>query len=339
MFVSNLLVRSFSAESLHPLSDQVWLRHSQASFGPGLHGREVDELVTRMLDGSANPALGLALGEHGSMSMLHVVSHLMVTCRTLGDALSVLPEYAQLLLGGFDFQLEQAEDTSWFGFAPPSATEATARFWSDFMLAFTLRVTRLYMGPARSGVRELWLAHPQPEYSDEYTRMFGCPVRFDQPRYGFALPSECLAFLQPHADASLEAVLRAMARKQRNTLLDGDALLQGLRHALREEADLTEVDFERLARRLGTTKRVLCKRLALEGRSCGDLLDEARCQRALIDLQENIRIDEIAEKLGFSKRSSFHRAFKRWTGKTPNQYRGKRGPRRTRGQGVEKASA
>lgn len=329
MFVSNLLVRSLKAERFHPLSDQLWMRDRRAAFGPGLHGREVDELVARLVLSSGKQGLGLALGEHGSMSMFHVVSHLMLSCQTLRGAFGALQEYGQLLLGGLDFQLEEQDGEATFGFDPPDAADLTARFWADLVLTFALRVSWVHVGSGRGRPRVLSLAHGRPDYADEYLRVFGSPVLFEQPRYGLTFSANLLDITQPHADAILEAALRVAARRQRLSLLEDHALLEGLRHALREEVDLTEVDFERLARRLGTTKQHLRKRLASLGHSCGDLLNEARCQRALSDLREDQHIDVIAERLGFSKRSSFHRAFKRWTGKTPNQYRGKRGPSRS----------
>ena len=305
------------------------MRDTRAAFGPGLHGREVDELVARMVAAADEPGLGLSLGEHGAMSMFHVVSHLMLSCQTLRAALAALQEYAQLVLGGLDFFLDEQDGEALFGFARPDAAELTARFWADLVLTFALRVTRVHLSPVDGRPRVLSLAHRRPEYADEYLRVFGCPVLFEQPRYGFTLASEALDRPQPHADATLEAALRLAARSQRLSQLEDEALVRGLRHALREESDLSDVDFERLARRLGTSKQFLRRRLATQGYSCADLLDEARCERALSDLRDDQHIDVIAERLGFSKRSSFHRAFKRWTGKTPNQYRGKRGPRRS----------
>jgi AraC-like DNA-binding protein len=169
-----------------------------------------------------------------------------------------------------------------------------------------------------------------PESVGTYARIFGCPVLFDQPRYALMFCRASLDAVQAHADPVLEATLREAARRQWLASQSDEALLCGLRHALREEVDLATVDFEHLARRLGTERRSLIRQLAHQGRSCADLLDEARYQRALLDLLENQPIDAIAERLGFSKRSSFHRAFKRWTGKTPSQYRGHRGPRRAK---------
>jgi AraC-like DNA-binding protein len=330
MFVSNLLVRSLQAESLHPTSDQTWLRDPQGAFAPGLHGREVDELVSRMLGKSGDADLGLTLGEHGSLSMLHVVSHLMLASRTARDALLALTEYAPIVLGGVEFSLEEDEEQVSFCFAPPRACHVTRRFWADFVLTFVLRVVRVHCGNLASSPRSLWLAHEEPESGGAYERVFGCRVLFDQDRYALVFCRASLDAVQAHADPVLETTIRDAARRQWLTSQTDEALLCGLRHALREEPDLTAVDFEHLAKRLGTDRRHLARRLAHQGHSCADLLDEARYQRALLDLMENQPIDSIAERLGFSKRSSFHRAFKRWTGKTPSQYRGSRAPRRAR---------
>jgi AraC-like DNA-binding protein len=79
------------------------------------------------------------------------------------------------------------------------------------------------------------------------------------------------------------------------------------------------------ARDMGVSERTLRRRLQDEGASYGDLARQAlvnRAERLVADLDRTI--DETAYLLGFSQRSAFHRAFKRWTGMTPAEYRKRR---------------
>ncbi len=67
----------------------------------------------------------------------------------------------------------------------------------------------------------------------------------------------------------------------------------------------------------------------MPGTSHQELLDEMRQEPAIRYLREpGMAVCEVAYLLGFSESSAFHRAFKRWTGKTPNEYRGQHLPRR-----------
>ena len=78
-----------------------------------------------------------------------------------------------------------------------------------------------------------------------------------------------------------------------------------------------------VAKRLGVSDRTLHRRLADEGTSHSELLDEARRERAMILLADrSLSAAEISFLLGYSEPGAFFRAFKRWTGKTPGAYRG-----------------
>jgi AraC-like DNA-binding protein len=76
------------------------------------------------------------------------------------------------------------------------------------------------------------------------------------------------------------------------------------------------------ARQLGMTVRTLQRRLRDEGTSFHAVLDDVRRDVALTQMRARRQsIDELAFILGFEKSSSFHRAFKRWTGQTPGEFR------------------
>ncbi len=82
-----------------------------------------------------------------------------------------------------------------------------------------------------------------------------------------------------------------------------------------------------VAKHLQMTPRTLQRRLADEGQSFKSLLDDFRYQLALQLLDAgDLTIQEIAHQLGFSETSAFHRAFRRWTGSTPVQFRGRQRP-------------
>jgi len=84
----------------------------------------------------------------------------------------------------------------------------------------------------------------------------------------------------------------------------------------------SEVDVESIARAMHMSDRTLQRRLESEGTQLSDLVSLARRQlaeRLLAD--ETISLTEIAARTGFSELATFSRAFKRWTGKPPGQWR------------------
>jgi AraC-like DNA-binding protein len=85
---------------------------------------------------------------------------------------------------------------------------------------------------------------------------------------------------------------------------------------------------EAIARTLAMSQRTLQRRLAREGTSFGGVLDTTRRDLAFHHLANPARqVSEIAYLLGFAEAASFNRAFRRWTGVTPSEYRAALGQR------------
>jgi AraC-like DNA-binding protein len=127
---------------------------------------------------------------------------------------------------------------------------------------------------------------------------------------------------QFRADAEMHAVLEAQAQ-QRVTRLDGQMTYRDrVFEYLLDRATVERQNMVAVARALGLSARTLRRRLEDEGEIYGELAKKAlaaRAQRLVVD--DSRTIDETAYMLGFSERSAFHRAFKRWTGVTPKEYR------------------
>ncbi|HET8882355.1 MAG TPA: helix-turn-helix transcriptional regulator, partial [Solimonas sp.] len=91
---------------------------------------------------------------------------------------------------------------------------------------------------------------------------------------------------------------------------------------VRGALSLGNCSIERCAKRLGTSVRTLQANLSESGLRFSDILEQQRIELAKVHLQEGrLSLDEIALLLGYSEQSSFGRAFKRWTGMTPQRYR------------------
>ena len=106
-----------------------------------------------------------------------------------------------------------------------------------------------------------------------------------------------------------------------------DGLAESIRKLLVQRNDLLNASLKQVATSLNMSARTLQRRLAENGYGWSELRDRIRFQMAVQALQSRrLNIEEIGEKLGFSDRHSFTRAFKRWSGHSPSAYRRKHSP-------------
>jgi AraC-like DNA-binding protein len=105
-------------------------------------------------------------------------------------------------------------------------------------------------------------------------------------------------------------------------MLDTDTMAQRVRNVLPGTLRQGEASIKVVAKRLNTSSRTLQRKLQEEGVSYTDMIDQVRQELARRYIHENqMSLGEIAFVLGFSQPSAFYRAFKRWMGLTPTEFR------------------
>ena len=181
-------------------------------------------------------------------------------------------------------------------------------------------------------LRGVQLRHPRPERIDEHLRLFGVAPHFGAAHDELILERELLGRPMREAEPALGSILDRHLHELLRQLPPKAAFLDRARAALLGALQHGEPSLGLLAQRLHMSSRSLQRRLQQEGTSIQDLTASLRAELAVRHLNERQEsIGEIAFLLGFSEPSTFHRAFKRWTGMTPAQYRKNR-PGRASGQ-------
>jgi AraC-like DNA-binding protein len=156
-----------------------------------------------------------------------------------------------------------------------------------------------------------------------YEEFFGAPVRFEQQVDALLLAPGALDLPSPLGNDVLVRYLEAHAQHLLAGLPDPvEPLVGRIRGAIGEDLSTGEIDQARVAKKLGMSTRTLQRRLADGGTSFQDVLDDVRRDIALRMLRERSgNVFDIAFVLGYADTPSFYRAFKRWTGRTPQQSR------------------
>lgn len=325
----------------HTIYAEVLLQHHAAMFRPFLEraGLGLDVLdhpeqqiplsnYVHLLEIAAaelDPALGLKLGQglYNDKPNVTMLGGFGYAVRAAADVRALLEFAVRYLVVH-----AQANELSWqvagehleirYRISDPSITLRQ----QDAEYAFAALYTRLREVTAdKFAALRVDFAHERPADTSEHEKAFACPVRFDQPDnlmvWPLAMLDEPLVTADPRLFQALQPGLEE-ARRQR--LADTDLTA---RLGLAIEACLgTGISLDEIASQLCMSKRTLQRRLQDLGLEFNDLVEEIR-QALAIDLvrRSSLNLTEIATRLGYNESSSFTRAFRRWTGLSPREFR------------------
>lgn len=281
----------------------------------------VYQLCERAIDLTADDALGLHWAERVSEGTFVPISPLLAHSASLRQALEALTRFSGLLSDQTSYRIIEQGDLITIQCMYPSADSVRVqRFASEMLVAGFYRLLCFFSIGARPDFVSFQYA--PPSYADEYERVFDGMQRFAQPFTGIVFDRALMDLTAPRKDAEVHGVLHELADRR---LL---RLTQRMPYALRVREQLLRLnpaqrtDMSTVARLLGLSVRSLRRRLDEEGKSYNEVVNEALATAAKHLLHDKQRtIQETAFELGFSDSSTFHRAFRSWTGVTPSEYR------------------
>jgi AraC-like DNA-binding protein len=273
------------------------------------------------LELSSDPALGLHLGEHAPLAAFNVVGPLTAHCRTLRECIEVALRYYPLVADVAAPELEEEGASVRIVYHYLRSEPVVSRLRAEFGLTRLLGIGKIFAGEA-AVPREVWFDHADPGYAHEYARIFACPVHFDMPASAIVFARELLDRAQHHANPVLYRALLNEADRQLEQLRETRPMSSRVLAIISEWAQRGRPEMSHVARDLGLSERSLRRRLEQENAAFSELSERGALIRAARLLEDESRsIQDVADALGFVEVSSFHRAFKRWTGQTPRDYR------------------
>lgn len=238
---------------------------------------------------------------------------------TFGEAIRRLSRYTHVVNDTVELRLDVEGDACRVRHLARHDAGAS-RHGVECSLAMLFLLGREVLG-APFRLREVCLRHAAPASAGEIARFFEADVRFEQPDDAIAFEAALLDRPLPGASERVARHLDRLLEDILSTLPRRGPLAEEVRAALAAEMGAGPT-LEGVAARLGATPRSLQRRLQSEGASYQGLLDELRHELSLQYLDRPaLSLAEVSFLLGFAEQSAFQRAFKRWRGATPAEWR------------------
>lgn len=167
---------------------------------------------------------------------------------------------------------------------------------------------------------------PAPSLTAALQKTFGGTLTFNAPRSCLLGPAEYETLPVSRGDHGVQETLRAQLMAEMASLQDtSTSFVHKVERIIKPRLETGEVNLDDIAMEAGVSVRTLQTRLEESGLNFRALLDRMRHAQVLLYMGDvDISLIDMAHMLGFATQSSFHHAFKRWTGMTPGQYRKQR---------------
>ncbi|MEN8760925.1 MAG: AraC family transcriptional regulator [Thiogranum sp.] len=269
---------------------------------------------------SGDPCFGLSVADHMRPQAFHGLGFVWLSSDTLFDALSRLVKYQRLISTVADISLQETDDSVNLAVNIMQPSDQFEPASIDAAVGVFLRMCRMAVcGPFNP--ERVSLRRARPPCSERFESFFQAPVQFSAEKNILYFDPQSIHNPLPGADPELlrandQVVVDYLARFDRESL---SMQVRSLFIELLPDGQPTQ---HGIASTLNLSVRNLQRKLHSEGISFKHLLDETRKDLATQYIRDtNRRIGEITYLLGFSEPSNFTRAFRRWTGLSPNEYR------------------
>lgn len=271
---------------------------------------------------SGDPLLSLHAAEALPFGAYKVIDYLASTAETIGHGIEAVCRYFPLIDARASLEVQQRGSRAYVLFQnveravplPPPAQEYT-------LLALVMR--------SRVGTQINWTPHEvhftflKPDQIGEYERTFNAKLCFGKKVAGLVIKIADWQRKSKGSDPSLHEVLEQHARTLFEKRAPEEASLEETVKQTVASALIQGVpSLESASKKLGLGAKTLQRRLREKNTSFGKIIEDVRYERAVLYLNDrSIALSEVSFLLGFSDQSAFTRAFKRWSGKSPNKWR------------------
>ncbi len=289
--------------------------------GAGMTHRQKVQLFGNVRRLTRDPAVGLRAGQRQRLSDFGVFGYALASSATLGEAIAFGIEHIKLVGPVLEKSMRIEDGIAVFAghdvFELNDLLPLMTEFWFSTTHAI---IGHIIERPFRS--ISLMLPYSAPAHASLYETIFRCRIQFDAGVMEWRFDAAQLAEPLPNANRITAQMCVDFCNRMMTALSpDEPEIVRTIRlECLNHAGEFPKV--EEVASRLNMTPRTLHRRLAEAGLTCQEVIDDVR-RRLAEEFLRNTRlpVEEIADRTGFSDASNFRKAFRRWSGSTPADYR------------------
>tara|TARA_R110001592_G_scaffold363248_6_gene682354 strand:+ start:54553 stop:55632 length:1080 start_codon:yes stop_codon:yes gene_type:complete len=301
------------------------LDEKSPGYRPEISAMQYTRVYQQVLHLMQDESFGLAGSESTAPGAFRMMCYCVISCRNLGQAIQRTAEFYRTFFDEHSqLYANFSEQYARVGYRTQAPSGAPRVGVAD---AYGLSLWHRFFGwlCGRSiELKRVDFSGAEPERVEKYQSLFACPIYFSQPSDLLYFDSACLAWPVVHTEHSLREFLRTAPYQL--LIMDnnpaGKSLSVQVKAMMGRDFSAGFPGFETISSALGVSAPTLRRRLKREGTTFQQLKDEARCEASILWLDRaELSINEVAMQMGFTDPSAFHRSFKKWTGKTPGQFR------------------
>jgi AraC-like DNA-binding protein len=281
---------------------------------------QYQQIVENAYHLSQDPLIGIKHGQRLNISSHGFVGFAAMASDTLDQALSLAIRYARTRTLLADLRFHKEDDSAVIQINRLAAMPNTFPFVVENIVSSFLAVARFLVNSSEPLPAVVKFSHSAQTDPVEYERLLGAPVLFNQPYNQICLPE----FLLESSVSTANVASRGLAETECEKLLSqfdhGQDLVTKIRYHLSAINAFPTLPV--IADAMKSSPRTINRQLAQLNTSYQHILDEARREKAISLLDDPSKsIEKIAVELGYNDPSNFGRAFRRWLGQSPREFR------------------
>ncbi|PBZ54973.1 AraC family transcriptional regulator [Pseudomonas aeruginosa] len=323
-------------KSVRTVVSENFFRRFRETFSPYLLPLGIDTRVLERPDieipgeqylalweaaGKANANIGLELGMQTEPDDFGALGHATHCAPSVEKVLRTLQQFIVVFAQESTVQLQFDSRTVSVEYQVTAPTIIQRRQDAEFAIAAMLRQLSLITECTIKPIR-IDFEHSKPADITAHKHIFQCPIYFSQPANRLCLSIDTLQLPVARGNERLYKALEPYLEKERQQRSVSDELLPQITRIVAAEMSSGAPSIDEICDQLNLSRRTLQRRLKEHGIEFSTLIEDIRRELAISYMKEsNYSMTEISLLVGYSESASFTRAFRRWTGQSPQQYR------------------